>query len=494
MSEPELSSPRESTLSNKLVIWCGLLLAAGIPRIIAAVLLPNEEGDPYSYLRAIEMMRDSILNGSFTLTELFGFWLPLYQFVSALLSTLFGNPLYVAKLVSAVSGAAVCVFVFAISRELTARTVLSMVMFAAIAFNPIHIMYSSFSMSDVPHASLLIASLYFALRRRWIIAATLIALGGLVRPEAWIFIVLLPMLQVIVDRRFSIGPFLIALSGPLVWIYISWAATGNPFEYFKVRDEYVQELLRSDPTLAGNSFAGVLGNLKTLLYSAGPAVVVGCAFALCMLLRRMNFRFEKRLSQPSLFIALTYFFSVLSFLLIAYFTRHQPAIFARYCLILFALGLPILGWVLARTKDWRPAVANTFVGLTCLLCCWQVFVQCRDGIAYVNVVSQKRVVAGYLREQSLTNSAVKAFCDDDTVKILANLPPGSFVSSSNSINESTAFLNFLEENRVGYLVYENREGSAAVTLFQELGMERISKLFKPVTEPGSGLCVYRTPF
>src|SRR5690348_6353649 len=119
MSEPELSLPRESRLSNKLVIWCGLLLIAGIPRIIAAVLLPNEEGDPYSYLRAIEMMRDSILNGSFTLAELFGFWLPLYQFVSALLSTLFGNPLYVAKLVSAVSGAAVCVFVFAISRELT---------------------------------------------------------------------------------------------------------------------------------------------------------------------------------------------------------------------------------------------------------------------------------------------------------------------------------------------------------------------------------------
>ena len=62
------------------------MLIAGIPRIIAAVLLPNEEGDPYSYFRAIEMMRASILNGSFNLAELFGFWLPLYQFVSALLS------------------------------------------------------------------------------------------------------------------------------------------------------------------------------------------------------------------------------------------------------------------------------------------------------------------------------------------------------------------------------------------------------------------------
>src|SRR5215813_6496597 len=102
MSEPELTLSGESRLPTKLLMWGGLLLVAGIPRIIAAVLLPNEEGDPYSYLRAIEMMRDSILNGNFTLAELFGFWLPLYQFVSALLSTVFGNPLYVAKLVSAV--------------------------------------------------------------------------------------------------------------------------------------------------------------------------------------------------------------------------------------------------------------------------------------------------------------------------------------------------------------------------------------------------------
>lgn len=485
---------RENRLQSKLLLWLGLLLVAGIPRIVAAILLPNEEGDPYSYLRAIEMMRASILNGTFNLAELFGFWLPLYQFVSALLSAVFGNPLYVAKLVSAVCGAAVCVFVFAITRELTSRTKLSLVMFAVIAFNPIHIMYSAFSMSDIPHASLLVASLFSALQRRWIVAATLIAIGGLVRPESWIFIVLLPVLQTIIERRFSIFPFLIALFAPIIWVYISWAATGNPLEYFKVRNDYVRDLLTSDPTLAENSLPGVLGNFKTLLYSAGPAVIVGCAIALWVFFKRLHFHFEKRLSQPSLFTALTYFFSILAFLLIAYFTKNQPAIFARYCLVLFALGLPILGWVLATAKDWRPAGANSFVILTCLLCFWQVFVQCRDGIAYIEAVSQKRAVAGYLKAQSTADSAVKAFCDDDTIKLLADLPPGSFVSSANSVNESTAFLSFLEENRVGYLVYENREGSAAVTLFQDLGKERISKLFKPVTETGSGLCVYRTPY
>jgi hypothetical protein len=494
MSNPELKLSQEFSAVNRTLLWFGLLLAAAVPRIIAAVWLPNEEGDPYSYLRAIEMMRDSIVNGRFTLAELFGFWLPLYQFVSALLSAVFGNPLYVAKLVSALSGAVVCVFVFAISRELTSRTRVSLVMFAVIAFNPIHIMYSSFSMSDVPHASLLVASLYFALRRRWIIAATLIALGGLVRPESWMFIVLLPAVEVIVERRFSIVPLLIALSGPLVWVYISWTATGNPFEYFKVRNDYVQELLTSDPSLAENSISGVLGNLKTLLYSAGPAIVVGCLIALYVFLRRINLRIERRLAQSSLLVALTYFFSVLSFLLVAYFTKHQPAIFARYCLILFALGLPILGWVLAKSKDWRPAVANTFLVLTCSLCFWQVVVQCRDGFAYIDAVAHKRAIAGYLRVQLPWDSGVKTFCDDETVKLLADLPPGSFVSSSNAVNESTAFLNFLEENRVGYLVYENREGSAAVTLFKDLGEERISKLFKPVADSGSGLCVYRTPF
>src|SRR5215813_12391007 len=105
MSNPELKLSQEFSARNRTLLWFGLLLAAAIPRIIAALWLPNEEGDPYSYLRAIEMMRDSIVNGHFTVAELFGFWLPLYQFVSALLSVVFGNPLYVAKLVSALSGA-----------------------------------------------------------------------------------------------------------------------------------------------------------------------------------------------------------------------------------------------------------------------------------------------------------------------------------------------------------------------------------------------------
>ena len=131
-----------------------LVLIAGVPRVIAALMLPNEEGDPYSYFRAIQMMRAALVGGTFTIPELFGFWLPLYQLVCALISSVTGNPLYVAKLVSAVGGTGVCVLVFFISLRLTASAGLAFLSFALIALNPIHIMYSAFSMTDIPHALL----------------------------------------------------------------------------------------------------------------------------------------------------------------------------------------------------------------------------------------------------------------------------------------------------------------------------------------------------
>ena len=128
-----LISLRGSSRLPRYALWVLLLLSSGIPRILAAFLLPNEEGDPYSYLQAIEIMRASIAGGTFTLSELFGFWLPLYQFICALISVVVGHPLYVAKLVSALCGTGVCLLVFQVSMQLTANRMLSLLAFALIA-------------------------------------------------------------------------------------------------------------------------------------------------------------------------------------------------------------------------------------------------------------------------------------------------------------------------------------------------------------------------
>ncbi len=495
MNYPDLISLRGRSRLPRYALWVVLLLSAGVPRILGAFLLPNEEGDPYSYLQAIQMMRASIAGGTFTVSELFGFWLPLYQFICALISVVVGHPLYVAKLVSAICGTGVCLLVFGVSMRLTANRTLALLAFALIALNPIHIMYSSFSMSDVPHAFLVMSSLYFAIEDRWVLAASLVAAGGLMRPESWLFVGVLPALQWFLHRRVSLIAFLVALSAPVVWIYLSWATTGDPLEYFKVRNEYVRELLSGNPGLANLSPSHVIANLKTLLYSAGPAVIIACLVAAWLLVKRIG-RQPRRASEssPAVVVTAAYFFSSLGFLLFAYFTKNQPAIFARYCLVLFALGLPVLAWTLLATRQWKPAWALGLSVLLLALCIWQFAVQLRDGVSFINHVSQKRLVANYLKDKFQGGSNSKVFCDDDTVKVLAGIPEDSFVSSSSSPGDSTLFLNYLKENRVEYLVYETRERSAAVILFRDLGEERIKDLFQLVASTNSDLSLYRTVF
>src|SRR5215510_8916178 len=234
------------------------------------------------------MMRAALVGGTFTIPELFGFWLPLYQFVCASISAVVGDPLYVAKLVSAVCGAGVCLLVFYASLRLSGSVSLASLSFALIAFNPIHIMYSAFSLSDVPHAFLVMGGLVCAMTGHWVLAGIMVAGGGLMRPESWAFIPLLPVLQWLLQRRVTIIPFIVALAAPVSWIYISWLATGNPFEYFKVRGEYIKELVSQAPALGQFSTLGMIVDFRTLIYSSGPAVMICCVVTLGLITKRLR--------------------------------------------------------------------------------------------------------------------------------------------------------------------------------------------------------------
>jgi len=476
-------------------LWIVLLLGSGVPRILAAFLLPNEEVDPYAYVQAIDMMRASMVGGSFSISELFGFWLPLYQFVCALISTVVGNPLYVAKVFSAVCGTGVCILVFAISLQLTANRMVSFLAFALIALNPIHIMYSAFSMSDVPHAFLVMCSLYWAVKNRWVVAAGFAAAGGLMRPESWLFIGLLPALQWLLHRRVSLIAFLLTLSAPLVWLYISWSATGNPLEYFKVRNDYISDVLAANPDYAAFSQSQIIANLQTLLYSTGHAVLIACLITGWLVIKGIGRPTREHLSSsPALVVTVAYFFSSLGFLLVVYFTKNQPAIYARYCLVLFALGLPVLASIFLTAMKWKPAWTLKFSVLLAVLCIWPLVFQVRDGGTYINQVGQKRIVARYLKDKFHSDSNLRVFCDDDTVRLLAGVSADTFRNSSDSPVDAKSFLEYLKANRIEYLVYERRDGSAAEKLFLDLGEEGIKEHFELTASTSTDLRVYRTLF
>src|SRR5947199_7673442 len=94
--------------------WLALFLLAAVPRILGAFWLPNMFGDAYVYIRDIGAMSTKLKTGTFGMNDFYGFWLPLYQFISAVINVLVGNGFYVGKIVSAIFGVGVCVLVYAI--------------------------------------------------------------------------------------------------------------------------------------------------------------------------------------------------------------------------------------------------------------------------------------------------------------------------------------------------------------------------------------------
>src|SRR3954469_8733673 len=206
---------------NRSAKWFVLFLVPSVPRILGAFFLPNAFGDAYVYIQEIGTLSTKISNGSFRLTHLFGFWLPLYQLIAALLNLVIKNGFYSGKIVAALFGAGTCVFVYLVTARLTNNERAALLMFLLIGLNPLHVTYSGSAMTDVPHTFFVVAGLYFALSENWIVAALFVALAGFTRVESWMFIALLPFIQFVKERRVSVLALAILVAPPLLWFYIS---------------------------------------------------------------------------------------------------------------------------------------------------------------------------------------------------------------------------------------------------------------------------------
>src|SRR5436305_12256459 len=208
--------------TNPRKLWLAMISVSATPRILGAFFLPNAFGDAYVYIRDIGAMSIKLSAHTFALTDLFGFWLPLYQFTCAVINLFVGNGFYVGKIVSAIFGVGVCLLVYSITLRLTANRTAAVLAYVLIALNPLHILNSASAMTDVPHAFFVLASLYFVLRRGWVAAAIFAALAGLTRVESWMFIALLPAIQFVRERGISLVAVVILLLASVLWFCVAW--------------------------------------------------------------------------------------------------------------------------------------------------------------------------------------------------------------------------------------------------------------------------------
>jgi hypothetical protein len=467
--------------TNQTVFWLALVIVSAIPRVLGAFVLPNAFGDAYVYIRTIGDWSIKLSAKTFAITDLYGFWLPLYQFISAVINVFVGNGFYTGKVVSALFGVGSCVLVYKTTLQLTANRAAALLSFALMALNPLHIFYSASAMTDVPHAFFVMASLYFVLRRGWILAALFAALAGLTRVESWMFLALLPVIQFARERRISFVALGILLVPPLFWFYISWKATGDWLACFKARQQYHDWLLAMNPALAHFSLVAVLKDGATLLISADIAVLIASFVAGWFVLRRLPDLLARRASSEDMQLApAIFFFAFLGLLSVAYITHQQPIIFPRYGLILFSLGIPILARAFLMLRQRKPQWARALLISLVAICVFDWSIQFVAAVGSLNQYRAHRVVADYLRDHYQLSDQTRIFSDEGTVTVLSGIAEAKFLTTSDAPRDRAGFLAFLKEKNVEYLVFVKRIDSTPARLFPELEHGRGLGSYEPV--------------
>lgn len=485
-----------------------LMLAALVPRLLGAIWLPNTFSDAYSYIEQIYYMRRALVAGNFGIANLFGFWLPLYQLICALVSVLVGTPFYVAKLLSAVTGAGVCLLVFALALELTASRRMALLGFVLIAFNPDHVLYSSSAMTDVPHAFLVLLCAYCCIRNRWVLAACVALLAGLMRIEGWLLIILIPLLQL--GRERKVSPLACALLpiGPLLWLYISWQAGGSPWRYFEIRHEYIMQTIAATPALAHLTLRRLGRDLLLLIYGANPVTLLA-GLGLVLAIKRRTTKSFSRWEITGGTVVLSFFLAHLLFLLTAYFSGNQPDLWPRYGLILFALGLPLVSKAIAQANAERPCwqrphgghlidrrqLRRVFLVAACVFClhfCLQVLVIVR----LTTKTDANQIAAQFLWEKYAADKSLKVYCEDPAIRVLSGIPLEDFVDQYNSPRDKQGFLDSLREKHVQYLVYKDGPGAQLGEMVREIesgrGQVALEKILpKSGEQLSEGIQVYR---
>ncbi|MEK6333577.1 MAG: hypothetical protein AABM67_01430 [Acidobacteriota bacterium] len=460
-------------------------LTAGVPRVIGALMVRKEPfGDAYCYIEQVTSMRWKMAAGTFSVADLFGFWLPLYQFVCSIFSLAVNEPVYVSKLVSAVAGTGICILVYLCANILTSNQKLSLAAALAIALNPFHIQYSMSAMTDMPHALLVIGCLYFVLIGKWTLAACLGAAACLIRLESWTLIAVFPTVEYLRRRKVPILNTLIIATGPAFWLFICWVAKGTPFASFQAQRQYMLSRLAAHPEFGQLTFDRMLIDANRLLYGVNVAVLAGCIVGLVLLVRQWQ-KNREWLRANDLMVCLTFFSAYLGFIALAYLSKKQSDIWPRYGLVMFALGLPVLAYSAKQILRSSSVLAKGGLAFVLVLGLLQFRTQGEDLARFVTQKTRPEIIANYLRQEYVADPSIKIFCDSPEVRIISGIPGEHYYHSfSEGVpRDREGFVGFLRQNGITLLVIpEETETSTPSQLYPGL-VKETGGIFESIVPP-----------
>jgi hypothetical protein len=454
--------------------WSALWMIALAIRIWGVWYFPTAEQDGYSDAETVARFSADIAAGTFSFSHLYGFWLPLFQLVAAIPNIWLHNPLLAGKVVSGLCGAVACVLAFAVSLRLAHSVSLACLAYVVVLLSPIHLLYSSACMTDVPFGCLLLASLLFVLRNQWTAAMIVAAVAGAVRVEAWSLIPLLPLLQLIKEKRVSVIGVMVLVAPPLLWLVVSQSARDDWFAFFKDRVAYQKHYMDFYPSRRAFAVADVKSDVDLLMFGATRIVFVTGLLAGLFVLFKTGWR---RKDFWGAFVTVSYFAVVLAFLVLGYVTKRQPVWLPRYGLFALVLGAPLLAWLLRQLLDssWPRWIGIAGVSIVIFLCASEACIQLSIIPKVLGDFRAHARIAQTLKQsmQQTNESDARCFSDDVSVRVLSGLPMARIVQSYDAPpqawDNAATFDAFLEQKNVRYLVYMATEDSLSAKWLPKAG-------------------------
>lgn len=220
-----------------------LLLIALLPRLYW--LLTTYDYDPDAWLRIINMM-----------TQLYNpIWPVGYFYMVKPFYILFGQPEWILRVFSLLTGIGTVGLVYAFIKTITRQTRAAAWSALFVALLPIHISISTQSLAEAPFLFFIFAWLLAYVKSRYIWSALALALAALIRVEAWPLIGVILLLLLInqlrsADSR-SVRPIFIfstiSLLPPLAYLAINKIIGGTSRLVWNLNLENPKQLVQNSP-------------------------------------------------------------------------------------------------------------------------------------------------------------------------------------------------------------------------------------------------------
>lgn len=210
---------------------------------------------------------------------------------------------------------------------------------------PLVVEFAVVAVFDVLFVAMVVWAVFATYDRRWMAALILLLAAGLIRPEAWLFSLLVVAMMVRCGESVRVPAAALALAAPVLWALLDLVVAGDPLYSFTATRDAAAEVGRDRGPLDAVLLAPARLN-RLVGHEISALLLVGLALAVFR-------RPVAACTRAAIFVLVV---SVVAYFLV---NAWGTPINARYLLAPALLALPLIGLVFRRLppnapKPWGP--------------------------------------------------------------------------------------------------------------------------------------------